>query len=184
MPRSKYRLIPAAALLVLATGCAAGQVSQTNNQTSTVDGVAARVGDIAVRAVRVEYPSSGSYPAGDSARLEFTVVNENVLEPDALIDVSSPAFDGEPDSAEGLPIDLPTGQDISFQADGITLELTDLSAELLPSVQVEVTFVFQNAGAVTVRAPVAVPMEYQEAEVTPFDFHAEQPPVTDEQPTG
>lgn len=176
----KYRLLPAAAVLALATGCAAGQVSQTNSQSSTVDGATANVGDIALRDISFEYPDGGKYAAGDSARLQFYAVNGNPVQADSLLDVSSPAFGGELDSEEGVPIELPAGDGVSFRNDGLNLELTDLSESMYPSVQVEVTFTFENAGQVTVQVPVAVPQEERTADATPFDFHETPEDVTGE----
>ncbi|CAN5766971.1 hypothetical protein BH18ACT7_BH18ACT7_01940 [soil metagenome] len=180
MQRLKIRLAPVAAVLVLATGCAAGQVTGTNTQLSTVDGTGVNVGDIALRDITFEYPDGGLYESGDSARLLFTAVNRNPLEPDALVDVTSPAFEGDLDSDEGVPIELPARVDVSFQGDGAVLELTDLAEELRTSVAVDVTFVFENAGEVTVQVPVAVPLEYEQADAEPFDFHEEPEDVTGE----
>lgn len=181
MQRPKLRLAPVVAVLVLATGCAAGQVTGTNTQVSTVDGAGANVGDIALRDITFEYPDGGLYEAGDSVRLLFTVVNRDPLEADALIDVSSPAFEGDLDSDEGLPIELPARVDVSFQGDGAALELTDAVETLRPSVQVDVTFTFEVAGEVTVQVPVAVPLEYEQADAEPFDFHEEAESVTEEE---
>lgn len=173
MQRSKFRLVAVTAALGLTAGCAAGQVTGTNTQTSTVDGAGANVGDLALRDITFESPDGGLYEAGDSARLLFTVVNRNPLEDDALVDVTSPAFEGDLDSDDGLPIELPARVDVSFREDGSVLELTDLAEDLRASVQVDVTFVFEKAGEVTVQVPVAVPLEYVEADAEPYDFHQE-----------
>lgn len=180
MQRLKIRLAPLAAVLVLATGCAAGQVTATNTQRSTVDGVGANAGPVALRDIVFEVPDGGLYEAGDSVRILFTAVNRDPLEDDALIDVRSPAFEGDLDSDEGLPIELPARVDVSFREDGAVLELTDLAEDLRSTVQVDVTFVFENAGEVTVQVPVAVPLEYEQADAEPFDFHGEPEDVTDE----
>ncbi len=180
MQRLRIRLAPVAAVLVLATGCAAGQVTGTNTQLSTVDGAGANVAEVALRDITFEYPNSSLYEAGDSVRILFTAVNRDPLEDDALLDVTSPAFEGDLDSDEGLPIELPARVDVSFRDDGAVLELTDLAEELRPSVAVDVTFVFENAGEVTVQVPVAVPLEYEQADAEPFDFHEEPEDVTGE----
>lgn len=181
MLRSTYRIVVAVAGLALATGCAAGQVSQTNTQTSTVDGATADVGDIALRDISFEFPDSGEYSSGDSARLQFYAVNGDPGQADALVDVSSPAFEGDLDSDDGVPIDIPAGGSVSFREDGLVLQLTDLAERLRPSAQVDVTFVFENAGEVTVRVPVGVPLDYAEPEVEPYDFHQEEETVTEEE---
>lgn len=179
MHRLLSRLAPAALAGGLAvgavTGCSAGQIAQTANQVSTVDGSTATIGNISLRDITFEYPPNGTYEPGDDARLEFTAVNSATLDADSLVSVSSTAFDGAPvDSGSDLPVQLPAGTDVSFGGDGELLELTDLTEQLLPSVRVPVTFTFQVAGEVTVMVPVAVPLDYVEKDVEPFDFHVEE----------
>lgn len=168
------RLAPATLAVTVLTGCGAGQVSQTANQVSTVDGSAATVGDIALRDITLEYPEGGTYEQGDDVRLEFVAVNSAALDADSLLSVSSSAFEGEAGGDSALPIELPPATDVSFKDDGEVLELTDLGEQLRPSVRVPVTFTFELAGEVTVMVPVAVPLDYFEKEAEPFDFHGEE----------
>lgn len=167
------RLVLATSVAV-ATGCSAGQIAQTANQVSTVDGSGADVGDIALRDITLEYPEAGTYEQGDDVRVEFVAVNTAELESDTLVSVSSSAFGGEADSDSGLPIELPPASDVSFTDEGAVIELTDLAEQLRPSVRVPVTFTFEVAGEVTVMVPVAVPLEFVENEAEPFDFHGEE----------
>jgi copper(I)-binding protein len=74
------------ATALLATACSAGQTAQTAMERSTVDGAAADVGTVALRNVRVAYPSNGRYTSGSSASLEFSAVNTGMQE-DELISV-------------------------------------------------------------------------------------------------
>jgi len=169
------RLVPAVAVIAVVTGCAAGQITQTSSQVSTVDGTGANVGDIALRDITLEFPSSGFYEAGDDARVLFVAVNENALEADRLLSVTSEAFAGSTDgSASDLPVELPPKTDVGFREDGPVVELTDLNDLLRPSVSVPVTFTFEEAGEVTTMVPVAVPLKFIENEVEPFDFHGEE----------
>jgi len=69
-------------------GCGAGQIAQTAQQSPTVDGQQAQVGQIAIRNAALEYPTSGVYERGADARLRMVVVNTG-LSPDALTSVSS-----------------------------------------------------------------------------------------------
>jgi len=174
VPRLTSRLVPAAAVLILATGCAAGQIAQTSTQQSTTGGVSANVGEIALRDISLEYPEAGVWSTGDDVRLQFVAVNRSAGVDDALVDVTSPAFGGEVDSEATLPIELAAGVDTSFQGDGEVLELTSLGEELVPTVRVEVTFTFEQAGAVRVMVPVAVPLEHLERTDEPYDFHVEE----------
>lgn len=174
MRRLIFGFVPAAAVVLALTGCGAGQISQTANQVSTVGGSAADVGDIALRDITLEYPEGGTHEQGDDVRLEFVAVNTGALEADSLLSVSSAAFGGEAGGNSDLPIELPPGTEVRFTADGEVVELTDLSAELLPTMRVAVTFTFETAGEVTAMVPVAVPLEFIENDVEPFDFHGEE----------
>lgn len=175
MHRSFSRLVPVAAAAVLATGCSAGQVAQTASQVPSVDGLAVDVGDIALRDITLELPSGGFYEAGDDARVLFVAVNENALEADRLLSVSSEAFGGGTDeSASDLPVELPPNTDVGFREDGPVVELIGVNELLRSSASVPVTFTFEEAGEVTVMVPVATPLEYIENEAEPFDFHGEE----------
>lgn len=175
MDRLFSRLARACAVVAVLTGCSAGQIAQTANQVSTVDGNAVNVGDIALRDITLEYPSAGVYEAGDDARVLFVAVNRNALQGDRLLSVTSEAFAGSTeDSQSDLPVELPPNTDVGFRDDGPTVELTDLNDLLRPSVSVPVTFTFEEAGEVTTMVPVAVPLEFIENEVEPFDFHGEE----------
>jgi len=78
----------AGALLALG-GCAAGQHAQTADVTSVVDGVAANVGSIALRAVTVTVPAASGYAKGSNATVQLVIVN-NSLSNDQLIGISTP----------------------------------------------------------------------------------------------
>lgn len=132
--------------LAFVTGCSAGQIAQTANQASTVDGSSATIGDISLRDITFEYPPLGTYEPGDHARLQFIAVNTAALAADSLVSVSSTAFEGDAADVSDLPVELPPGSDVSFTADGEVLQLSDLNEQLLPSVRVPVTFTFEVAG--------------------------------------
>lgn len=83
----------AAGLLVL-TGCAAGQDTQTTAQTPSIDGIQAEAGNIAVRAAGIASPSSGdSYAKGGTAALRMVLINRGD-QADKLVSVSSPVAGG------------------------------------------------------------------------------------------
>ena len=73
-------------------GCAAGQVTQTARQDSTVNGANGEAGPIAVRDAEFVFPPTedGIYPSGSSAVLKLTIVNTGGT-PDRLATVQSPA---------------------------------------------------------------------------------------------
>jgi periplasmic copper chaperone A len=91
-----------AAALVALTSCAAGQVAGSANQTSAIDGVAANVGSINLRAVAVVAPRDKSYPKGADAPLQLVLINSG-MQSDTLTSVTS-------DIAAGAAF-YPTGTD-------------------------------------------------------------------------
>jgi len=93
--RVASRLVPlaaaTAAVVVLLTGCGSGQVSQTADQVSAVDGAHGQVGTIDIRNAQLAPPTNGRgfYPTGSDAPLEVTIVNTGAVD-DRLASVSSP----------------------------------------------------------------------------------------------
>lgn len=85
------RAVLAAAGSVLAlSGCNAGQQAQTAYQQPGVDGAHVQAGGIALRDVKLAYPTTGRYERGSDARLEFVVANDGEAA-DALVEVRSDA---------------------------------------------------------------------------------------------
>ncbi|MBA3338696.1 MAG: PT domain-containing protein [Geodermatophilaceae bacterium] len=178
------RLVPVLGALALAavaalTGCSAGQVSQTARQVSTVNGAAANIGDLALRDIRILYPSSGTYAKGSTAQLALVVVNRGLGE-DRLVGVTGDFFDAAavptdgptaqptsgptaqptsgPTAQPGIDTAIPSEASLQFgTSDSPPIELTDLSEEISAAQVVSLTFAFENAGEVTVEVPVANP---------------------------
>ncbi len=179
MARLTTRLLLTGAAVTLIAGCAAGQVSQTADAISTVDGARATVGQIELRDVSFEAPGAEGWAAGDDVRLQFFAVNSDPVEADELVSVTSGSFDGE--SGQSLPVEIPAGQSVDFRdTAGETVELTGLADQLYSSVRVDVTFTFERAGEVTVSVPVGVSLDYIEDEKPQFDFHPEEAPAGEE----
>ena len=89
------RIVPSVVgigLAVVLTGCGAGQITQTDTQSSGVNGANANVGQIALRDVQLTAPSDlkAGYPTGSAAVLIATIVNTG-LTSDALLKVTTPA---------------------------------------------------------------------------------------------
>jgi copper(I)-binding protein len=83
----------AAGAALLLAGCGAGQITQTATQEPAVNGSYAQVKTLALRNAALEFPPSGqAYPAGSSASLTLTIVNQGAQD-DELLSVSSPAAD-------------------------------------------------------------------------------------------
>ncbi|MGI8722078.1 MAG: hypothetical protein ACR2JG_07605 [Geodermatophilaceae bacterium] len=180
-----FPLLGVAFLAVVAalTGCSAGQITQTSTQVATVNGSSANVGQLALRDIRILYPSGGTYAEGSTAQLVLAVANQGLAE-DTLLDVEGEFFAAAaiPSDAEPAAGEAATGVDAEVPAQGIlqfgtsefpTIELSDLSAELSVAQVVSLTFVFEQAGEVTVDVPVANPTREINREEG-FDFHTEE----------
>ena len=179
LPR-KVPLLGAAALATVAamTGCSAGQVTQTSTQVATVNGSSANIGELSLRDIRILYPSGGTYTEGSTAELVLVVTNQGLSE-DTLIDVTGeffaeaaiPSADEAKSSLEAL---VPAQGILQFgTTESPSIELADLSEEISVAEIVSMTFVFEQAGEVTVEVPVANPTGEIDREEG-FDFHTEE----------
>lgn len=85
----------AAGLGLVAVGCSAGQVTQTDTQVAAIDGASGNAGPIAVRNVMLAFPSDGNrYHEGDDVPLTFVIANTGTA-PDKLLSIKSEASEGE-----------------------------------------------------------------------------------------
>ena len=175
------------ATAIMGTGCAAGQIAQTAEITSAVEGGHATIGPIALRDVKVEYPQDGRYTQGEDARLTLVLANAAV-EDDVLTSVRTDSADSvtfrsgdsatpvesptelapenpsastspgaEPAPNEESSLTLPGNENVLAYADGPRITLVGLTRDLLPSETVKLTFTFRDAGEVTLVVPVAIP---------------------------
>ena len=106
--------------------------------------------------VQLEYPLEGEYEEGDDASLYFAVANVG-NEPVTLVDITGDAF-AEATTADGeeLSIEVPANDNVYVGAeDEPAVVLEDLEQSLRSSQSIPVTFVFEEAGEVTVEAMVA-----------------------------
>ncbi|WP_367133071.1 hypothetical protein [Saccharothrix sp. HUAS TT1] len=79
----------ATGLGLVAAGCSAGQVTQTDTQVAAVNGASGQVGDVAVRDAQFPFPvAHGSFEEGDDAPITLVIAN-NGLTADRLIGVTS-----------------------------------------------------------------------------------------------
>lgn len=78
-------------VIVGLAGCSAGQLAETAQIRSAVDGTQGDVGDISVRDASFAPPSGSSYLAGASLPLNFTVINGG-LDPD---EITAATVDGQ-----------------------------------------------------------------------------------------
>ena len=164
----RLRLAPAAlglgAVIALA-GCSAGQTTETDTQVAAVSGASGQAKDIGVRDAQFTFPSGTTlYRAGSSAPIAVELTNDGD-NGDRLIGVSSPyATSGRLGGTTDLPgrtvlraLGRPAEPTIQGQPSDqkvVNIALDGLKQDLRPGVTIPVTFVFQNAGAVTVQVPI------------------------------
>ncbi|MET9230923.1 hypothetical protein [Lentzea sp. NPDC003310] len=85
----------AAGLGLVAVGCSAGQVTQTDTQVAAVDGASGNAGPIAVRNVMLAFPPDGNrYKDGEDVPLTFVIANAGSTA-DKLLSIKSDASDAE-----------------------------------------------------------------------------------------
>jgi copper(I)-binding protein len=85
----------AAGLGLVAVGCSAGQVTQTDTQVAAVDGASGNAGPIAVRNVMLAFPPDGNrYKEGEDVPMTFVIANTGMT-PDKLLSIKSEASDSE-----------------------------------------------------------------------------------------
>jgi copper(I)-binding protein len=115
--------------------------------------------DVSLLQVQIEYPLDGIHEEGEDARLFFAIANTGDR-PVALVDVTGPDFaDARTEGAgDGDSFDIAVREDdnVYVGAEGEpAVVLTDLQRSLRSSQSIPVTFVFDEAGEVTVEAMVA-----------------------------
>ncbi|MET9631694.1 hypothetical protein ABZX92_29945 [Lentzea sp. NPDC006480] len=85
----------AAGLGLVAVGCSAGQITQTDTQVAAVDGASGNAGPIAVRNVVLAFPPDGNrYHKDDDVPLTFVIANTGD-NPDKLLSIKSDASEAE-----------------------------------------------------------------------------------------
>lgn len=153
-------------------GCSAGQITQTDSQVAAVDGAFADVGEnIALRDVLIPAPphSNGTYPAGSSVPVLLTIINQGTRA-ERLITVTSPAASqvlvvGTTTIAPGTNVTSTAGSasaGVQPQSPLVVGQLRIVLSTTRPlraGLNTPVTFVFENAGTVTLPVPMAAPVE-------------------------
>ena len=164
------RWLPAAALTTTLALAACGGDELPDVDDSGAVGPDAVVDEsISVLQVQLEYPLDGVYDEGEDARLFFAVTNDGTTDDD-LVDVRGPDFTDAALTVEGEPavIPVPADDNVYVGAEGApTVVLEDLQTSLRSSQSIPVTFVFEDAGEVTVEAVVAAEGQ---TPAPPFDF--------------
>ncbi|NEM08267.1 copper chaperone PCu(A)C [Geodermatophilus normandii] len=158
----------AAVVTVLAAaGCGAETPDVDDSGAVGPDEAASEMID--VLQVQLAYPLDGVYEEGEDASLYFGIANDGTLEDD-LLDVRGPDFTDAALTVDGRAAVIPVApnDNVYVGAEGSpSVVLEDLQTTLRSSQSIPVTFVFEEAGEVTVDAMVAA--EGQDP-TPPFDF--------------
>ncbi len=168
MNRLTNRLVAASAGLaacgLILTGCGAGQISQTADQESAVNGATADVANIALRNVHIQAVQTGdSIKPGQTVELIFAAANTSPDVNDKLVrvssDVGSVVITGDTAIPAGTSL-------IVGSADG-QAEATPMGSAAPPKAEVTLTkpiangltykftFDFDKAGQTTVDVPIS-----------------------------
>lgn len=152
------RGLAAAALAAVLPLAACGQESPSGEVSGGAVGPDEQVSaDVEVLQVHLAYPADGLYEEGEDATLLVAISNDGTTT-DELVDVTGSAFaDAElvTDQAEGS-IPVPENDNVYVGAEGPpSIVLEELARSLRSSQSIDVTFVFEEAGEVTVEAMVA-----------------------------
>jgi copper(I)-binding protein len=145
------------ATALLTAGCGGGS-------PAAVDGAAVVTGEVAgdqieIRQAQLEPPPDGVHEEGTDVRLSAEITNQGTVEDD-LLDVRGPDVTDAALTVDGqaVVIPLPPGEDVSVGAEGApSIVLEGLRTSLGPAQSIPLTFVFEEAGEVTVDAVVADP---------------------------
>ncbi|QFZ16390.1 copper chaperone PCu(A)C [Saccharothrix syringae] len=150
----------AAGLGLIAAGCSAGQITQTDQQVAAVNGASGGIGPIAVRDAQLLFPvEHAAYEQGDDAPVTVLISN-NGTETDKLLAVTSDA--AAPAALDGDTL-LEAGSAILAEADqddlgGHSSSTASASASSSPSgssaASVTSTTVSSVAGSPTTGSPV------------------------------
>lgn len=160
----------AAAAAISLSACSAGQITQTAQQVSAVNGNYANQGDISLRNVHIVYPDSAEYSLepGGKVILAFTAVNESAHQPERLTKIAtdkakSVTIAGEvgervigPQTAlaSGAPDATATDDNEKIKTKEILVTLDGVTEGVHPGLTAAVTFTFERAGDITVNVPV------------------------------
>ncbi|MTD58747.1 hypothetical protein [Amycolatopsis pithecellobii] len=164
------------AALALA-GCGAGQITQTDTMLPAVNGALATVGKISVRNAGIANTNScqQAYPPGSNAPLSVIITNDGSAD-DELASVTSPNAAGAAISGQktltartslvvgpankaesGSASATPSGA--KAEIGHASIELQGLKQVIWPGQLTSVTFVFRDAGPLTVQVPVNAPTQ-------------------------
>lgn len=151
---------------LLVTGCAAGQITQTDTQELAINGTSAQLGEIAIRNAEFSYPTAEEaavFRPGSDADVTMSIINEGRMS-DELISARSDAasdvvIEGEREIAAGHVLMLDSERPLPDDVAKGELTLQGLTKTLRSGENIELTLTFQDAGEVTFEVPMRTPDE-------------------------
>ncbi|MBS9533169.1 hypothetical protein KIH27_06135 [Mycobacterium sp. M1] len=171
------RACSAAAIGLFATaalaGCGTGQISQTTDQASAVNGSAATVGDLALRDVRIQAVQTGdALKPGDTVDLVFVASNQSLSEADELTGITSAVGKVSVTGSKSLPaggvlvVSAPVASDLtaapatpkqSRGADNTSAGAATLTLDkpISNGLTYDFTFDFKRAGEIKLAVPIS-----------------------------
>ena len=166
MNRLKNRLFVGSAGLaacgLILTGCSAGQISQSANQESAVNGTSATAKNIALRNVHLLAVQTGDYlQPGRTVPLVFVAANSSPDVNDKLLgitsDVGAVALTGDSALPAGAALFVGSAMghvEAMGSATPASAEVT-LSKPITNGLTYNFTFTFDKAGQITVAVPIS-----------------------------
>lgn len=168
MNRLTNRLVAASAGLaacgLILTGCGAGQISQTADQESAVNGSTGNAGNIALRNVHIQaVQTSDALKPGRTVELIFVAANTSPDTNDKLVSISSDVGSVDITGATAIPagaslvVGTPDGQpEVTAlgSAEPTKAEVT-LSQPISNGLTYNFTFSFDKAGQATIAVPIS-----------------------------
>nr|WP_322790574.1 hypothetical protein [Mycolicibacterium helvum] len=153
-----------AACGLILTGCGSGQISQTADQESAVNGSTANVANIALRNIHIQAVQTGdALKPGRTVELIFAAANISPDTNDKLVNISSEVGTVAVTGATAIPAggSLIVGS-ADGQADATPLGSTEptkaevtLSQPITNGLTYQFTFDFEKAGQTTVAVPIS-----------------------------
>lgn len=166
------RVVTALAVAAALAGCGTGQISQTADQASAVNGASATVGDLALRDVRIQAVQTGdALEAGQTVDLLFVASNQSIDTGDELRGIRTTVGNVSVTGSRSVPaggvlvVSAPAGPDLpTAPASRALPEVTDASTAsatvtldkaISNGLTYDFTFDFKKAGPIRVAVPIS-----------------------------
>lgn len=166
------RVVTALAVAAALAGCGTGQISQTADQASAVNGASATQGDLALRDVRIQAVQTGdALEAGNTVDLLFVAANESTDTGDELTSISTGVGKVSVTGSRSVPaggvlvVSAPAGPDLptapaskalpEVANAGTAAATVTLDKAISNGLTYDFTFNFKKAGPVRVAVPIS-----------------------------